>query len=158
MKIGASAAALSIILVAAAGCDKVAREIFTAPKVSFRGVRMGPLTLTGTTLFIELGLANPNRFTLSATHADYRLMVDDTIEVGRGQSSDTIAVGPRDSISTTLPLDLSWRALARAGGGALAAGGVNYRIVGNISASTPVGPREIPLNAKGRFAPLKGSP
>ena len=157
MKLNRRAIALSIILVAAAACDKVAKEIFTPPKVSFQAVRLGPLTLTGTTLFIELGLANPNRFTLSATHTDYRLMVDDTIEVGHGQSNDTLVVGPRDSASVTLPLDLSWKALTRAGGGALAAGEVNYRIIGTIAAGTPLGRREIPLNATGRFAPLRGS-
>ncbi len=149
------AVALPLILVASAGCDKMVKEVFAPPAVSFQGVRMGTLSLTGSTLYIQLGIHNPNRFTLSATQTDYKLLVDDTIVVGKGQSNDTLTVGPRDSASVTLPLDLSWKDLTRAGGGALAAGEVNYRIVGTISAATPLGPHDIPLNAKGRFVPLK---
>ena len=146
--------AISLILAVSTGCDKMVKEVFTPPNVAFQGVRMGTLSLTGSTLYIELGINNPNRFTLSATHTDYKLMVDDTIVVGQGQSNDTLTVGPRDSASITLPLDLSWKDLTRAGGGALAAGEVNYRVVGTITAATPLGPHDIPLNAKGRFAPL----
>lgn len=148
-------AAAALILSAAIGCDKVVKEIFTPPKVSFQGVAMGPITLSGTTLDIQLGLANPNRFTLSATHTEYKLLVDDTIVVGQGQSNDTVTVAAHDSTSVTLPLDLSWKEVTRAGGGALAAGEVNYRIVGKITAETPIGAHDIPLDARGRFSPLK---
>ena len=147
--------ALSLILIAAGGCDKMGKEIFTPPKVTFQGVAIGPITLSGTTLNVQLGLANPNRYTLSATHTDYKLLVDDTIVVGQGQSNDTVTVGARDSASVTLPLDLSWKEVTRAGGGALAAGEVNYRIIGKITAATPIGPHDVPLDAKGRFSPLK---
>ncbi|MDQ6718103.1 MAG: LEA type 2 family protein [Gemmatimonadota bacterium] len=158
MKFKAVTSTLSLILVASAGCDKMVKEVFTPPAVSFRGVRMGTLSLTGSTLYIELGIYNPNRFTLSATHTDYKLMVDDTIVVGQGQSNDTLTVAARDSAVATLPLNLSWKDLTRAGGGALAAGEVNYRIVGTITAATPLGPHDIPLNAKGRFTPLRSTP
>ena len=149
------AIALSLILAAVAGCDKMVKEVFTPPRVTFQGVRMGTLSLTGSTLYIELGIHNPNRFALSATHTEYKLMVDDTIVVGQGQSNDALSVGARDSTTITLPLDLSWKDLTRAGGGALAAGEVDYRVVGTITATTPLGPHDIPLNAKGRFTPLK---
>jgi LEA14-like dessication related protein len=147
--------ALTLILIAAAGCDKMAKEIFTPPKVTFQGVAIGPITLSGTTLNVQLGLANPNRFTLSATHTEYKLLVDDTIVVGQGQSNDTVTVAAHDSTSVTLPLDLSWKEVTRAGGGALAAGEVNYRIVGKITAATPIGSHDIPLDARGRFSPMK---
>ncbi len=116
---------------------------------------MVSLSLTGGTLSIELGIRNPNRFTLSSTHAEYKLMVDDSIEVGHGATNDTLVVAARDSATVTLPLDLSWKDLTKAGGGALAAGEVNYRIVGKITALTPIGAHDIPLDARGRFAPLK---
>ncbi|MBA3645383.1 MAG: LEA type 2 family protein [Gemmatimonadaceae bacterium] len=140
---------------ALAACSQIAKEVFTAPVVKFEGVRMGSLSLTGSTLFIQLGVRNPNRFALSATHTEYKLIVDDTIVVGEGQSNDSVTVGARDSTSIVLPLDVSWNEMTRAGGGALAAGEVNYRIVGKITANTPVGAHDIPLDAKGRFAPLK---
>lgn len=145
----------ALILIAAIGCDKMVKDVFTPPRVSFQGVAMGPITLSGTTLNVQLGLANPNRFTLSATHTEYKLLVDDTIVVGQGQSNDTVTVAPHDSTSVTLPLDLSWKEVTRAGGGALAAGEVNYRIVGKITAATPLGPHDIPLDAKGRFSPMR---
>ncbi len=142
-------------LLVATGCSEIAKEVFTPPAVKFRGVRMVSLSLAGGTLSIELSIHNPNRFTLSSTHAEYKLMVDDSIEVGHGATNDTLVVASRDSATVTLPLDLSWKDLTKAGGGALAAGEVNYRIEGKITALTPIGAHDIPLDARGRFAPLK---
>ena len=90
-----------------------------------------------------------------ATHTNYRLVVDDTIEVGQGQLNDTLTVAANDSTTVLLPLDLSWKALTRAGGGALAAGEVNYMVTGKITLATPLGPHDVPLNVRGRFAPLR---
>lgn len=136
-------------------CDKVVREVFAPPAVTFQGVRMAALSLDGSRLLIQLGVKNPNRFTLSTTHTEYKLLVDDTIVVGQGQSNDSLSVAPHDSTSLILPLDVAWADLTSAGGGALAAGEVNYRIVGRITANTPIGAHDIPLDAKGRFNPLK---
>ena len=156
MKLSAGALAAFIICSATtAACDKMAKEIFTPPSVTFQGVRMGSLSLNGSRLYIQLGVRNPNRFALSANHAEYKLMVDDSIVVGDGQTNDTLSVPPHDSASITLPLDVAWGDLTRAGGGALAAGEVNYRVVGKISANTPIGPHDIPLDGKGRFNPLQ---
>jgi LEA14-like dessication related protein len=143
------------ICFAAAACDKVVKEIFTPPAVTFQAVKMGSLSLNGSRLFIQLGVHNPNRFTLSSSHAEYKLMVNDTIVVGQGQSNDSVSVGPRDSASITLPLDVAWADLTKVGGGALSAGEVNYRVVGTLSANTPIGAHDIPLDAKGRFNLLK---
>jgi hypothetical protein len=43
----------------------------------------------------------------------------------------------------------------RAGGGLLGGGTVNYRIVGSLRANTPIGTRDVPLNAKGRYSMVK---
>lgn len=148
--------AAALILTSALACDKVVKEIFTPPTVTFQGVRMGALSLDGGHLLIQLGVKNPNRFALSANHTEYKLLVDDSIVVGQGQSNDSVSVAPHDSTSIVLPLDVAWGDLTRAGGGALAAGEVNYRVIGKITANTPVGAHDIPLDAKGRFNPLKG--
>lgn len=150
--------AIALILPVAFACDKVAKEVFTQPTVKFQGVRLSSLSLTGSTLFIQLGVHNPNRFALTSTHTEYKLFVDDTIVVGQGQSNDTLSVAARDSATITLPLDLSWEDLTRAGGGALAAGEVNYRVVGKFTTATPLGAYDIPLDARGRFTPLKPRP
>ena len=140
---------------AALGCSSIASRVFAPPVVTFQGVRIGSMSLTGNTLYVQLGLKNPNGYALSSTHADYKLLVDDTIVVGQGQSNDTLSVGARDSTSVTLPIDVSLRELMRAGGGLLGGGTVNYRIVGNLKANTPLGTRDIPLNAKGRYSMVK---
>jgi LEA14-like dessication related protein len=144
-----------LIVPSALACDKVVKEVFTPPAVTFQGVRLGALSIDGSRLLIQLGIRNPNRFTLSATHTEYKLFVDDTIVVGQGQSNDSVSVAPHDSTSIVLPLDVAWSDLTQAGGGALTAGEVNYRIVGKITANTPIGAHAIPLDAKGRFNPLK---
>jgi LEA14-like dessication related protein len=142
----------ALLLAVLAGCNTVGKALFAPPVVTFQGVRLGSMSLNGAQLFVQLGLTNPNRFALSATHADYRLLVDDTIVVGQGQSNDTLSVGAHDSASVTLPIDVSLSELMRAGGGLLGGGTVNYRIVGSLRANTPIGTRDIPLNAKGRYS------
>ena len=147
--VGVAACAASL------GCNNVGKTLFAPPVVTFKGVPMGSMSLNVAQLFVQLGLQNPNRFALSATHADYRLLVDDTIVVGQGQSNDTLSVGAHDSASVTLPIDLSLTELMRAGSGLLGGGAVNYRIVGSLKANTPIGTRDIPLNAKGRYSAMK---
>lgn len=146
----------SLVAVAACtgalGCSSIASRVFAPPVVTFQGVRIGSMSLTGSTLYVQLGLKNPNGYALSSTHADYKLLVDDTIVVGQGQSNDTLSVAAHDSASVSLPIDVSLRELMRAGGGLLGGGTVNYRIVGSIRANTPLGTRDVPLNAKGRYS------
>ena len=53
-----------------------------------------------------------------------------------------------DSADVTLPLEVSWRGLRDVGRAALEGGAVPYRVVGTITADTPVGAHVFPVDAE----------
>lgn len=138
--------------VAAGGCRAAVDRVFTPPTVALRGVEVVGLGLGGASLAVTLALANPNPYPLTASGASYRLLAGDSVEVGRGTITAPLRVAGRDSTAVRLPLDVSWNALGRVGRGALRGGDVDYRVLGEVVASTPLGDRAVPIDARGRFA------
>ena len=59
------------------------------------------------------------------------------------------------ALLVALPLDVSLRGLALAANSIVGYGMVPYRLVGDITADTPIGSRRIPFDQKGEFAPVK---
>ncbi|HVE78424.1 MAG TPA: LEA type 2 family protein [Gemmatimonadaceae bacterium] len=145
-----SASLALVALLALAACREAAERVFKPPQAEFRGVRIGGIGVGGASLEVALAVRNPNAFRLTATGATYRLLVEDSVEVGRGATTDTFTVAARDSATVRLPLDVEWAALQRAVRGAAGDGQVEYRIVGEIRADTPVGTYPVALDARGR--------
>lgn len=145
-------AALLGSVTAVAGCRAAVDQVFTPPTAVLRGVEVVGLGIEGASLSVTLALANPNPYPLSASGATYRLLAADSVEVGRGAVTTPLRVGGRDSALVQLPVDVSWRGLSRAGRGAARGGTVDYRILGEVVASTPLGDRRVPIDARGRFA------
>ena len=143
------------VVLLAGGCRAAAERVFTPPAVALRGVELTGIGATGAALTVTLALANPNPYPLAATRASYRLLAGDSTEVGQGSAAAPLRVAARDSATVQLPLVVSWAALGRAGRGALRAGAVDYRVIGEVVADTPVGDRSVPIDARGRFAPLR---
>lgn len=139
-----------LAILALGACREAAERVFQPPRAEFRGVRVGGVGVGGASLEVALAVRNPNAFRLTATSATYRLLVEDSVEVGRGATTDTFTVAARDSATVRLPLDVEWAALRRAMRGAAGDGQVQYRIVGEIRADTPVGSYPVPLDARGR--------
>jgi LEA14-like dessication related protein len=149
------AARLGAALVAVAGvagCRAAVERVFTPPTVALRGVQVTGVGLEGAALGVTLAVANPNPYPLAASSASYRLLVGDSTEVGRGTAAQAMRVGGHDSSLVVLPVTVSWAGLGRAGRGALQGGTVDYRVVGEVVADTPIGARTIPIDARGRFA------
>ena len=131
-------------------CKEAADRVFQPPQAEFRGVKLGGVGLAGGVLDVTLLIRNPNAYRLTATGAQYRLLVSDSVEVGHGVTADTLSIGARDSATVRLPLDVNWAGLERALRGAARDGEADYRIVGQIRAQTPLGGYDVPLSARGR--------
>ncbi len=141
-------------LLAAGGCRAAVERVFTPPTAALRGVEVVGVGVQGAAIAVTLALVNPNPFPLAASGASYRLLVGDSVEVGRGTTATALRVGGNDSTTIRLPVDVSWSGLGRAGRGALRGGTVDFRIIGEVIASTPLGDRAVPIDARGRFAAL----
>jgi LEA14-like dessication related protein len=136
------------------GCQAVAERAFQQPTIAFRGAALRNVGPSGGVVDVQVLVHNPNPYPLHAERATYRLLTADSLEVGRGEATDSLAVPARDSAVVRLPVAVTWDALARAGVGALATGAargaVEYRIVGEVRMRTPVGSIPIRLDAPGR--------
>jgi LEA14-like dessication related protein len=149
--------ALAIAGTAPAACKRAADAVFARPAVTFRGVNLGTVGLGGGSLDVALGVANPNPYALTAKRMSYRLLVGDSTEVARGATTAAVSVAGHDSAVVRLPLDVSWRGLSAVGQRALNDGTVDYRLVGEIVADTPIGEHAFPIDQRGRFAALSVS-
>ena len=143
------------LALAALGCASAAKHLFTAPTVVFRGVALESISPFGGRVRVNLLVHNPNPYSLSTSAMTYELFVRDTIAVARGADTLHRTVGGHDSLMVALPLDISLRGLALAANSVVGYGMVAYRLVGDVTADTPIGSRRIPFDQKGEFAPVK---
>lgn len=139
----------------ATGCAAAAKHLFTSPTVKFRGVALESISPFGGRVRVNLMVHNPNPYSLSTSGMNYELFVRDTIAVARGVDSLHRTVGGHDSLLVALPLDVSLRGLAAAANAVIGYGMVPYRLVGDITADTPIGARKIPFDQKGEFANIR---
>jgi len=143
------------VALVALGCASAAKHLFTAPTVAFRGVALESISPFGGRVRVNLLVHNPNRYSLSTSAMTYELFVRDTIALARGADTLHRTVGGHDSLIVALPLDVSLRGLVLAANSVVGFGMVPYRLVGDITADTPIGSRRIPFDQKGEFAPVK---
>lgn len=144
-----------VVGLAAVGCASAAKHLFTAPTVLFRGIALESISPFGGRVRVNLLVHNPNAYSLSTSAMTYELFVRDTIAVARGADTLHRTVGGHDSLMVALPLDISLRGLALAANSVVGYGMVPYRLVGDVTADTPIGSRRIPFDQKGDFAPVK---
>lgn len=136
------------------GCRAAVDRVFTPPTAVLRGVALQGFGIEGAELVVSVALANPNPYPLAASGATYQLFAADSIEVGRGSSTVPLRVAGRDSAVLQLPIAVTWSGLRRAGRVAARGGAIDYRVVGEVRATTPLGERAVPIDARGRFAAL----
>ena len=123
--------------------------------MAFRGVALESISPFGGRVRVNLLVHNPNPYSLSTSAMTYELFVRDTVALARGSDTLHRTVGGHDSLIVALPLDVSLRGLALAASSVVGYGMVPYRLVGDITADTPIGSRRIPFDQKGDFAPVK---
>lgn len=138
-----------------AGCAMLGRGTFQEPIVHFQNARITGLGLTGGSVELTLSVYNPNGFRLDGTRLTYRLLVD-TIPFGSGAYTDRFTVQEKDSTLITLPLEFTYAGVGEAGRQLMNTGAVNYRVVGDVTVSTPLGSFTRPYDQTGRFSTLSG--
>lgn len=144
------------VLAGGAACASLGRAVFKEPTVSFRGVTLNGLGLTGGSLDLALGVYNPNSFNLEATRLTYNLVMDSvTVADGALETSRVFQSG--DTSVVSIPVNFTYAGLGRAGQELMRSGTVNYRVLGNLTVATPLGNFTRPYDQTGRFTPLRGT-
>jgi LEA14-like dessication related protein len=143
------------LILPALGCSSAVKHLFTAPTVAFRGVSLESITPLGGRVRVNLLVRNPNAYSLSTSGMTYELFVRDTVGLASGADTVHRTLGGHDSLLVALPLDVSLRGILAAGNAVVGYGMVPYRLVGTITADTPIGARKIPFDQRGEFAPVQ---
>jgi LEA14-like dessication related protein len=138
-----------------AGCRDVSQRVWHPPTVALRNVKVDGVGLTGGSLRVALLVRNPNFYPLSTAAMRYQLFVGDSVPIASGIDSTHRRVASNDSLIVELPVRVSWQGLSAAGRDMAASGLVPYQLVGTITLDTPVGTHDLPVNQRGRFAPLR---
>jgi len=150
-----SLAGIAVVAMLFAGCRDVTRRVWHPPTVALRNVRVDGVGLTGGSLRVALLVRNPNFYPLSTAGMHYQLLVGDSVPIASGVDTVHRRVAANDSTVVELPVQVSWQGLSAAGQTIAASGLVPYQLVGTITLDTPVGTHELPVNQRGRFAPLR---
>ena len=153
-----AAAVAAALALAGAGsaCATLGRAVFQEPVVHFRALRVNGLGLTGGSLDVELSVFNPNGYALESTRFTYNLLMD-TVQVANGLIETRQTFRSGDSTVVTIPVNFTYAGLGRAGQELMRSGTVNYRVLGDVTVSTPVGNFTLPYDQTRRFTPLGGS-
>lgn len=139
-----------------AGCATIGRQVFSEPVVSFKDVSVRGLGLQGGSLDVLLNVYNPNHFKLDATRLTYRVLIDSTA-LGTGALDQRFVVQSGDSATVRLPVQFTFAGLGAAGRQLLRSGAVNYRVLGDVTVSTPLGNFTRPFDRTGQFTNLSGA-
>lgn len=146
----------TFLLALTSGCATLGRSVFKEPIVHFEELRLNGLGLTGGSLDVILSVYNPNGFKLNATRFTYNLMMD-TVRVASGALDRDFMVQGGDSSIVTIPVSFTYAGIGRAGQELMQSGTVNYRVVGDLTVTTPLGNFTRPYDQAGRFSPLRGA-
>jgi hypothetical protein len=136
-------------------CRAVSDRLYRPPTVALRNVAVDGIGLTGGSLRVALLVRNPNFYSLNTAGMRYQLLVGDSVTIAAGADSTHRRVAANDSVVVELPVQVSWQGLSVAGRAVAASGLVPYQLVGTITLDTPLGTHDIPVNQRGRFAPLR---
>ena len=121
------------------------------PAVSFRGVTLRDVAISGATLDVELMIANPNAFNIDVQRVRYSLYADSSL-VGTGQPENKVFVPQNDSAVVRLPVQFTFSGLGAVAFQLVARGKVNYRVTGQVEFGTPVGTMTRDFDQKGTFS------
>jgi LEA14-like dessication related protein len=80
----------------------------------------------------------------------------DSMPLGDGALDSRFTVQDRESTTVRLPLSFTYSGLGAAGRQLLQSGSVNYRVLGDVTVSTPLGNFTRPYDRTGRFSTLSG--
>jgi LEA14-like dessication related protein len=124
---------------------------FYRPNVSLRDVKLGGVGISGGAVQLVLSVYNPNLYQLESPRVRYRVYVD-SVPLARGLYDADLVLASRDSITLQMPASFSYLSLGQASQVLLNTGAANYRVVGDITVSTPYGRYTFPYDRAGWFS------
>jgi LEA14-like dessication related protein len=150
-------AAATAAVAIAAGCSALGKQAFQQPVIQLQDVRVNGLGLSGGNLDVKVSVYNPNGYRLDATRMTYSVIVGDSVQFATGAVDNRYSVDQNETKSITIPVNFTYNGVGSAGRQLLNTGGVNYRVLGDITVGTVIGNFTVPYSASGRFNAITGN-
>ncbi len=137
-------------VLALSACASLGRSVFATPTVELKELKVRSIGFSGGTVDVIVNVNNSNDYRLDATHLTYNLYVD-TNKVFFGEIKRTVTLEANKKTEVTIPVQFSIQDLVRATQLLGKTGGVDYRVVGEVTAATPGATFTRPYAGKGHF-------
>jgi LEA14-like dessication related protein len=137
-------------LIALSACASLGRSVFTTPTVELRDIRMKAIGMQGGSMDLILDVMNPNDYRLDATRLTYNLYVD-TMKVAFGEIKQHATLEAHKKTMVVVPVSFSIAELVKATQLMSQTGGVDYHVIGEVTAATPGGSFTRPYKGDGHF-------
>jgi LEA14-like dessication related protein len=144
---------VAVLAMVAGGCSAFGRGGFKEPVVTFKEARVTGLGISGGSLEVVLNVYNPNGYRLDGTKVTYTVMVD-SVKFGDGEYNTRFQVDEGQTSEVKLPLSFTYAGVGSAGRQLIQTGSVEYRVLGDLTVSTPIGSFTRGYDQKGRFSTL----
>jgi LEA14-like dessication related protein len=132
-------AAAALALLTTAGCASLGRAAFQQPRVEIVDAKLVGVGTQGGTLDIGVSIYNPNSYALDADRFNYRVVVEDSIEVAKGVIDQRVRVNQRDSATVRVPVTFSVVEAMKVFSTASRRGALEYRLQGDFRLRTGAG-------------------
>lgn len=143
----------ALLLCTAAACSSALRQ----PEVRLESVSIGGVGLRGATLYADVEVRNPNRFSLETRQLNYDLQLPDPensgawVSFAQGTIDERVRVGSNSSTTIRVPIQFRYDDAGGAIRSIMDSGTFNYRVRGDVRLTEPVG-RTIPFSKTGVVA------
>jgi LEA14-like dessication related protein len=127
------------------------------PDVWLSGARLVSLGVRGGVIDVELGVYNPNRFTVRTAGLTYDLDFqapdgEDWLDFAEGRIEQGLRIQPGDTASVVIPVEFSYGGLGGMFRGLVDRGSFEYRVSGLVAVEAPVA-RDIRYRHTGTVTP-----
>lgn len=152
MEVGVDAPALGRLSLPLSRQGKI--PVPAVPDVNVREIHWDKLGLTKAQGTVALDLGNTNQFAMGLKNLDYRLQLGGT-EIAAGKMAKSLDLEPGESGTLEIPISITPIKLGTAVYNMLKGGEASYAFSGNVEATTPYAPLNLPLNASGQTSITK---
>ena len=139
-----------VLVLGSSACASMGRASFANPIVELKDVKVRGIGTKGGTLDVVLDVYNPNGYRLDTSGFTYTLWIDSS-SVATGQVTRLVTLETKKKTEVTLPLTFTIKELQNAARAMTDMGSVNYRLVGDLTVSTPAGSFTRPYEGRGTF-------
>ncbi|NNG00979.1 MAG: hypothetical protein HKM93_16440 [Desulfobacteraceae bacterium] len=121
------------------------------PEIRLQRVAVTKMGLAGASLVFDVGIRNPNNFTMGIDGLNYELTLGDS-KITKGSTGPVETIGKNNKSTLQIPIDVDFLSIGRAISQLLSRKTMDYQMTGNMSFDVPAfGVKHFPFSKTGNM-------